>query len=182
MRGLIVHVEDRINFGDFERHHFLRVCDHLHRKVRFAVIGASADWSRYSRRFIWVEEVRVKSDGVAVRASCHDGYRFIHHRSDPASIDLFHREHADSRLFYEFAFLRIDFADPDLNRMLRLDLRREYEDLRELDRTIPHDGCHRHSMNVSARRNFGSVEISMGIKPHQSDLLALPSKTFCNSG
>src|SRR5690348_14509835 len=73
MCRLVLYIEDRIDFGDFERHHLAGIGDHFHREVRFAVIGASADGSSHSWRFIWIEEVRVKGHRESSRVFCDDG-------------------------------------------------------------------------------------------------------------
>ena len=147
---LVVDVEDRIDFGDFERHHLLRVRDHLHREVRLTIIGAAAYRSRHSRRFIWVEEVRVKGHGKSVGVFGDDGERFVHDGADAAAVDLLHGEDANAGFLDEFPFLRIDFTNSDHDSVFRPNFRRETEDVRQLDRTVTHDRGHRHAVNVSA--------------------------------
>ena len=68
MRRFVLHIEDGIDFRNLERNHLLGISDHFHREVRFAIVGASAYGSSYTRRFIWVEEVRVKGYCETVRA------------------------------------------------------------------------------------------------------------------
>src|SRR5262245_54432124 len=97
-------------------------------------------------------------------------------------IDLFHGEYANTGSFHQFSFFRINLSYSDLHRMLRQNLGRKSKDLRELRRTISHDRGHRHSMHVSARRNFWCIEVGVSIEPDETDLLSGLAKTFSNSG
>ena len=62
--------------------------------------------------------------------------------------------------------------------MLRLNLRRKAEDVRQLDRAVAHDGRHRHAMDVAAGRNIRSIEVGVGVEPHQPDFLSVAPKAF----
>src|SRR5262249_24289152 len=161
--------------------HLLGICNHFHCEVCFTIVGAAADRSCDSRRFIWVEEVGVKRYCEAVGIPADDRYGFVHDCSDPATIDLLHREHADAGFLHELAFLRVDLPYSDLDCVFRQDFRGEAKDMSELNRTISHDCCHRHSVHVSARRNVRSIKIGVCIEPYESDLLSGSAKTLRDS-
>src|SRR5207249_4623746 len=119
--------------GDLKRDHFLYVRHHFHGEMRLTVIGASSYRSSHSRRFIWIEEVRVKGHSKSVCTFCYDRERLVHDGANSAAIDLLHRENPHARFFHEFTLLRIDFPDSDLHRVLWLNFWRKPEDVRQFN-------------------------------------------------
>ena len=60
MSGLVLDVQDRIDLGNLERLHLSGVGDHLHRKVRFSIIGSAAHRSGNAGGVVGIEKIGVE--------------------------------------------------------------------------------------------------------------------------
>src|SRR6516225_522205 len=106
------------------------------------IIGATTHRRGHARRFIWIQEVRVKGYREAVSAFCDNRQGFIHDRADSTPIDLFHGEDTMAGLFDKLSLAGIDYADSYLNGIVRLNFWRKSENVCQFDRTVSHDRGH----------------------------------------
>src|SRR5262245_61613592 len=155
--GLVVLVDHRIHFDDFEAQHAAVVRDDLHGEVSFAICGAAPHRCAHAGSVFGIDPVHVEGDVIAGRAASGHAEGFFHDGAHTTLVDIAHGEDFYTRTANVFLLVRVDIANAYQHAILRPHLRREIENVPEFGWPQAHDGRKRHPVHVSAGRGFGSV-------------------------
>src|SRR5438552_17176867 len=111
--GLVVLVDDWVDFHDLEAGHAPVVGDDLHGQVGFAVGGAAAYRRAYAGSVFRIDPIHVERDVVAGGAAAGHAQRLFDDGAHAALIDIAHGEDFDAGAKNIFFFGGIHVADTD---------------------------------------------------------------------
>src|ERR1041385_3809149 len=151
VRCAVVFVNDRVDFDDFKAQQLTIISNDFHGEMGFAVGGPAAYWGPYSGSVFGIDPIHVEGhviSGCAVPGNANRGFHDVTHA---ALVDVAHSENVYARTADVFPFDGVDITHPHQYAVIWAYFRREIQDVSQFCRPKSHDGCQRHTMNVSAR-------------------------------
>src|SRR4029079_5893575 len=172
--GAVVLVDYRVHFDDFEAEHAAVVGDDLHGEVGFAVGCAPAHGGCDSGSIFGVDPVHVEGNVVTGGAASGCPQRLFHDGAHSALVDVAHGvDLCHAGPLDVGAFGGIDVPNADKDGVLRGDLGRVAQHVRELLRPHAQQGRPRHSVDVADPGSVGCIDVGVGVDPDVADFLVL---------
>src|SRR5271156_3231866 len=167
-RSGVVQINHGIHFHHFERNHLLAVRDHFQRQMRFAIRHSAAHRRAHPRRVARVHEIHIQAHDDSRRIVSCKSQRFRHHFAHPTLVNIAHRENMHAGIFHQPPLFCIQIANSHQHHVARFHHRFDVGQIRQLRRSITHDGRERHAVHVARRRRIRRVHIAVRVQPNHA--------------
>ena len=158
------------------------VGNNLHGQMRFAIGRSAAHRRAHSRRDLGIDPIHVQRDMVPGCSVSGRAQGLFHYCSHAALVDVAHGIHGHASAANVLPLRGVDLPHPYQHRVLRRNLGRIAENLRQRFRPQSQQRGQRHPMYVARGRSLRRVDVRVGIYPHHPDLLSLAAIELRHSG
>src|SRR5580658_2101776 len=151
-RSSVMQINHRIHFHHFKRNHLLAIRNHFQRQMCFAIRHAAAHRCAHARRITRIHEIHVQAHDDSRRIVTRKSQRFRHHFAHPALVNIAHGENMHAGIFHQAPLFGVQIANSHQHHVPRFHHRLDAGQIRQLRRSVTHDGCERHAVHVARRR------------------------------